>query len=166
MQEARGWSRLGQKSLAEAAMDRGFEMMGQLPRADSPRHFVYDSSKFPFYVASCYQWLGDDVKAEQYARRVIGDCAESGTTERSPMRMAETFIILGLVETHRRDVSAAVHAGSVALTFQRQTRPHLLLRVAELHKEIVAAFPGAAETRDFDEKFRAAHTEALSAGPA
>lgn len=155
MQEARGWSRLGQKSLAEAAMHRGHEMMQQLPRADDPRHFVYDPSKFPFYVASCYQWLGEDARAEEYAQRVISECAENGTTERSPMRMAEIYITLGLVETHRRDVHAAVHAGTQALTYERQTQPHLLVRIAEFHSALMNAFPDASEAHDFDEKFTA-----------
>jgi tetratricopeptide (TPR) repeat protein len=162
MQEARGWSRLGQKQKAEAAMYRGYDMLQRLPKIDYPRHFVYDSTKFPFYVASCYQWLGDDAKAEEYARTVLRECDENGTIERSPMRMAETYITLGLVQTHRGDVKAAMHSGSQALTYDRRTRPHLLIRMSEFHEAVMETFPGTSEAREFDEQFRALRDNAES----
>jgi len=46
----------------------------ELPAIDYPRHFIFDRTKFPFYVASCYQWLGDDDKAEMYAQQVLSEC--------------------------------------------------------------------------------------------
>jgi tetratricopeptide (TPR) repeat protein len=162
MQEARGWSRLGQKRMAESAMHRGYDMLQRLPKVDYPRHFVYDSTKFPFYAASCYQWLGDDAKAEEYAQQVLRECDDNGTTERSPMRMAETYITLGLVQTHHGNVEAAVHSGSQALTYDRRTQPHLLIRMAELHQAVMEKFPDASEARGFDERFRALRDRAGS----
>ncbi len=155
MQEARGWARLGNRTATESAMERGYALLQRLPAVNYPRHFVYDRTKFSFYVASCYQWLGDDEKAEEHANQVFRECTEYGTTERSPMRLAETNITLGLVHAQRRNLDGAVEYGSRALSYKRKSGPSLLIRAAELDKAIAAAFPGARETLDFNEKFRA-----------
>ena len=55
MQEARGWSRLGNQKAAMSAIDRGHDLLQRLPATNYPRHFIYDRTKFPFYVASCHQ---------------------------------------------------------------------------------------------------------------
>ena len=159
MQEARGQARLGNRKAAESAMERGYSLLQKLPPVDRPRHFVYDKTKFPFYVASCYQWLGDDVQAEIYAQQVFKECQENGTMESSPMRLAETNITLGLVYTQRRDLEAAVDSGKRALTYERKSGPSLLIRAAELDKAIVQAFPDAREAREFDEGFKAVCNE-------
>ena len=153
MQEARGWARLGQKELAERAMHRGYDMLQRLPEAEYPRLFIYDKSKFPYYVTSCYQWLGQYAKSEEYALQVIKECEENGTTERSPMRMAEIYITLGLVQVHRDNLEGAVDSGSKALAYDRQTQPHLFIRLAELHQAIGEKFPDAEAAHDFDEMF-------------
>jgi len=155
MQEARGWARLGNRKAAESAIGRGHDLLQKLSAINYPRHFVYDTTKFPFYVASCYQWLGDDVKAETYANQVLRECEQNGTTERSPMRMAEIHITLGLVHAQRGDLDAAVDSGSHALTYQRKSAPSLLIRAAELNRVVSEMFPGSRQARELDEKFRA-----------
>jgi tetratricopeptide (TPR) repeat protein len=154
MQEARGWSRLGNRSAAESAIERGHDLLQKLPAINYPRHFIYDRTKFPFYVASCYQWLGDDAKAEAFARQVLSECEQYGTTERSPMRMAETHITLGIIYARRGDLDGAVESGSHALTYERKSGPSLLIRAGELNKLIIDKFPNTRQAREFDEKFR------------
>lgn len=154
MQEARGWSRLGNRKAAESAMERGYNLLQKLPAIDYPRHFIYDRTKYPFYAASCYQWLGDDAKAEEFANQVFGECAANGTTQRSPMRLAEVNITLGLVHTQRGDLEAAVDSGSRALAYERKSGPSLLIRATELNEAINARFPDSRQAGDFDEKLR------------
>src|ERR1700676_4218395 len=51
MQEARGWARLGKRQAAESAIERAYSLLQKLPAINYPRHFIFDSTKFPFYVA-------------------------------------------------------------------------------------------------------------------
>lgn len=155
MQEARGWSRLGNRKAAESAMERGFSLLQKLPAINYPRHFIYDRTKFPFYVASCYQWLGEDAKAEEFANQVLQECEANGTTQRSPMRLAEVHITLGLIHAQRGDLEAAVESGSHALTYERKSGPSLLIRASELNSTITEKFPATRQAHDFDEKLRA-----------
>lgn len=159
MQEARGWAKLGNREAFELAIERAHNLLQRLPAVDYPRHFVWDSTKFPFYVASCYQWLGEYDKAEEYATQVLTECEANGTTARSPMRLAEVYIILGLVHAHRGEVEAAVNSGMRALTYERKSGPSLLIRAAELNAAIAERFPGAPDAVQFDEKLRSIFDE-------
>lgn len=159
MQEARGWARLGDRPAAEKAIERGYSLLQKLPTATYPRHFVYDRTKFPFYVASCYQWLGDDVKAEEYAHQVFEECEQNGTTLRSPMRMADTHITLGLVHAKRGDLDQAVNSGDHALTYERKSGPSLILRATELDKAIRRRFPNESLGVEFHEKVKTCRQE-------
>ncbi|HEY6313256.1 MAG TPA: tetratricopeptide repeat protein [Streptosporangiaceae bacterium] len=143
MQEARGWAKLGNREAFELAIERAHDLLQKLPAIYYPRHFVWDSTKFPFYVATCYQWLGEYDKAEEYAMQVLKECEANGTTARSPMRLAEVYIILGLVHAHRGDLEAAVNSGLRALTYERKSGPSLFIRAAELNATMAERFPGA-----------------------
>jgi tetratricopeptide (TPR) repeat protein len=154
MQEARGWAKLGNRDAFELAMERAQNLLQKLPTVHYPRHFVWDSTKFPFYIAACYQWLGEYDKAEEYATQVLRECETNGTTARSPMRLAEVHIILGLVHAHRGDLDAAVNSGLRALTYERKSGPSLLIRAAELNAAIAERFPNAPRAAEFDEKLR------------
>jgi tetratricopeptide (TPR) repeat protein len=159
MQEARGWSRLGNRKAAELAIERGHSLLQKLPAVNYPRHFVYDRTKFPFYVASCYQWLGDDAKAEEFANQVIRECEENGTAHRSPMRLADVHLTLGIIRAKRGDLSGAVESGSLALAYDRKSGPSLLIRAHELNATIKEMFPGARQACEFDERLRAISAE-------
>jgi tetratricopeptide (TPR) repeat protein len=159
MQEARGWAKLGNRNAAESAMERGYNLLQKLPPVDYPRHFIYDRSKYPFYAASCYQWLGEDSKAEKFVNEVIRDCETNGTTVRSPMRLAEVHITHGLIHAQRGDLEAAVDSGTHALTYERKSGPSLLIRATELGKAITARFPDAPVAAEFDERLRSVFEE-------
>jgi tetratricopeptide (TPR) repeat protein len=159
MQEARGWAKLGNRKAAESAMERGYNLLQKLPPIDYPRHFIYDHSKYPFYAASCYQWLGEHSRAEEFANEVIHDCEANGTTVRSPMRLAEVHITLGLIHAQRGDLEAAVGSGIHALTYERKSGPSLLIRATELGKAIAQRFPSAPLATEFDERLRSVFDE-------
>jgi hypothetical protein len=159
MQEARGWAKLGNRKAAELAMERGYNLLQKLPSVDYPRHFVYDRTKFPFYAASCYQWLGEEDKAEESATEVLRDCDTNGTSPRSPMRLAEVRITLGLIHAGRGDLEAAVDSGTRALAYERKSGPSLLIRAAELGDAIAEKFPGAPLAAEFDERLRSVFEE-------
>jgi tetratricopeptide (TPR) repeat protein len=154
LQEARGWSRLGNKKAAESAMERGYDLLQRLPAIHYPRHFIYDRTKFPFYVASCHQWLGNYERAEELAHQVIGECKTNGTAERSPMRLADVNITLGLVYAHRGELDAALQSGFDALGYERKSGPSLLIRAAELNNAIIKNFPKVSRASKFDEKLK------------
>jgi tetratricopeptide (TPR) repeat protein len=155
MQEARGWARLGNRKAAESAIERGRELLEKLPTVEYPRHFVFDQSKFPFYVASCYQWLGEDSLAEKYALQVLSECEKYGTTVRSPMRLADTLITLGIIYARRGDLDGALESGSRALAYDRKSGPSLIIRASELNRIMSDKFPQSRQAREFNEKFRA-----------
>jgi tetratricopeptide (TPR) repeat protein len=159
MQEARGWAKLGNHTAAESAIDRGHSLLLRLPATHYPRHFIYDRTKFPFYVASCYQWLGDYDKAETFALQVIQECEVNGTTERSPMRLADTHITLGLTHLHRGELDAALDSGFRALAYERKSGPSLLIRAAELNSALSEKYPCDRRTKEFDEKLRELYNE-------
>ncbi len=71
------------------------------------------------------------------------------------MRLAEVHITLGLIQTQRGDLEAAVESGSHALTYERKSGPSLLIRAAELNRAISEKFPDACRSDEFDEKLRA-----------
>jgi hypothetical protein len=51
-----------------ASLDHGTKLLEQLPRQDHPEnHFVFDHTKWIFYAATCYTWLGGDEPAEEHA---------------------------------------------------------------------------------------------------
>jgi tetratricopeptide (TPR) repeat protein len=159
MQEARGWAKLGNRKAAESAIDRGHDLLLRLPAIHYPRHFIYDRTKFPFYVASCYQWLGDYDKAETFAHQVIQECEVNGTTARSPMRLADTHITLSLIHLHRQELDAALESGFKALTYERKSGPSILIRAAELNGALAEKYPRDRRTKEFDEKLRELYDE-------
>jgi hypothetical protein len=159
MQEARGWAKLGNRTAAESAMERGYSLLQKLPPIDYPRHFIYDRSKYPFYAASCYQWLGENTKAEKFAHDVIRHCEVNGTAVRSPMRLADVHITLGLIHAQRNDAEAAVDSGTHALAYDRKSGPSLLIRATELGKAITQRFPNTPLAAEFDERLRSVFEE-------
>lgn len=77
VQEAKAWSRLGNRREAEDAMRRGATILAKLPVPAHPEHhFVFDASKLSFYAATCYTWLSEADRAEEHARQVVAQCLE------------------------------------------------------------------------------------------
>ena len=61
LQQARGQARLGLRREVHASLNPGAKLLEQVPKPEHPEiHFVFDHTKWIFYAATCYTWLGDD----------------------------------------------------------------------------------------------------------
>jgi tetratricopeptide (TPR) repeat protein len=163
VQEAKGWSRLGNREEAEQAMRRGATALARLPVPSHPEHhFVFDASKLSFYAATVYAWLGESDRAVEHGTEVVAQCLALPDTVRWPIRLAETRVDLGLVAVQRDQLDEACHLGTLALASQRKAGS-TLGRVAELDQALMRRYPDASEARDFHERYLAAK-ESLQQG--
>ncbi len=113
-QEAKAWSRIGDRRQAEVALDRGRRLLDALPYPDNlDHHFVVDPTKFDFYAMDCYRMLAEDKLAETLADEVIRSSTDFDGTERAPMRTAEARITLGVIAARQGDVEGPFITASV-----------------------------------------------------
>jgi hypothetical protein len=119
VQEARVWSRLGNRREAEDALRRGGAALARLPVASHPQHhFTFDPSKLSklsFYAATCYALLGVTDQAEEHARDVIAQAVNGDGIVRWPTRLAVARVDLGLIAAKRGQLDEAAHFGIEAL---------------------------------------------------
>jgi len=163
VQEAKGWSRLGNRQEAEQAMRRGATALARLPVPSHPEHhFVFDASKLSFYAATIYAWLEEADRAEEHANQVVTQCLAVPGTSRWPVRLAETRVDLGLIAVQRGQVDEAYHLGTLALASQRKAGS-TIARVAELDQALLLKYPDTSEARDLHERYLAEH-EAVQRG--
>jgi tetratricopeptide (TPR) repeat protein len=156
VQEAKGWSRLGDARRAEEAMRTAGTVLSRLPRPEHPEHhFVFDASKLSFYAATCYTWLGDGEHAREHATQVISQCLEVPGQVRWPVRLAETRVDLGLVAAGEGRIDEACELGRQALASQRKSGS-TLGRVTELDALLMRGHPGVGEVVDLHEQLEAA----------
>jgi hypothetical protein len=154
LQEAKGWAKLGDRRQAEDALQRGWSVLNRLPRADQPEHhFVFDPSKYPFYAAPIFEWLGEHARAEEYCQEVFAHCVRADGTTPWPMRLAETENVMGLVELHRGDLGTAIAYGHRALGYERRSSPSLLGGTADLVAAIQRRHPHEAAGQEFRDRF-------------
>jgi len=158
VQKAKAYARRGQLSEAERALEEGNNALAKMPRPDHPEHhFVFDPTKFTFYAATCYQWLGQDDKAQEMTEQVFADCQPETGPPRWPMRMAEAHIGLGVLAAKRDDLERAVNHGITALRTERLSGPSHLDRARDLDAALQARFPtepAAQEFHDLVEQLR------------
>jgi hypothetical protein len=133
-QEAKGWARLGDRRQTEVALDRGRKLLEGMPYPENlDHHFVVDPAKFDFYAMDCYRLLGEDRSAENLAHEVIRAGTDFDGSERSPMRMAEARITLGVVAARQGDlVEVQLLEEAPALLFVLNRLPHGLPRASAL----------------------------------
>ena len=156
VQEAKGWSRLGDAKRADEALRTAGTVLSRLPRPEHPEHhFVFDASKLSFYAATCYTWLGDGQHARDQAEQVIHQCLEIPGQVRWPIRLAETRVDLGLVAAGEGEIDEACELGRQALASERKSGS-TLGRVAELDAVLMRGHPDVAEVVDLHEQFQAA----------
>lgn len=152
-QEAKAWARLGDRRQMEVALDRGRRVLETLPYPDNlDNHFVVDPGKYDFYVMDCYRLAGMDTLAGAYADEVIRASTTPSGVERSPMRIAEARLTLGVVAAREGELDQAVSHGHDALQGDRKSLPSLLMVSGELGGEIGQRYPTAPTAREyFDE---------------
>jgi transcriptional regulator with XRE-family HTH domain len=154
LQEAKGWSRLGDRKQTDQALTRGASLLAQLPIPEHrENHFVFDRTKYMFYAATCYVTLGDDARAEDHAQEVIAQHVRPDGTSNAPMRTAQTRIDLGIVAARRGDLDQAVAYGESAFEFERQSMSDLVSRSADLDRILRERYRGEQLTREFHERY-------------
>ncbi|MGY0463508.1 XRE family transcriptional regulator [Kitasatospora sp. cg17-2] len=149
-QEAKAWARLGDRRQAEVALDRGRRLLEGLPYPDNlDNHFVVDPAKYDFYAMDCYRLLGENRLARTLAEEVIRASTDYDGTERSPMRIAEARLTLGVVAAREGDLEGAVNYGEWALRGERQSLPSILAVSRELASVVSKQYAEAPETRSY-----------------
>jgi tetratricopeptide (TPR) repeat protein len=154
LQEARGRARLGQRREVRASLDRGTKLLEQLPRPEHPEHhFVFDHTKWIFYAATCYTWLGDDEPAEEHAREIIAYHTNPDGSSNAPMRTANAHIDLGIVLARHGELDEAVDHGLQAFQFERKTEASLLSHAADLDHDLEQLYPRERLAEPFHDQY-------------
>ena len=155
LQQARGQARLSQRRDVHASLDHGARLLEQLPKPEHPEnHFVFDHTKWIFYAATCYTWLGDDEPAEEHARELIAYHARPDGSSNAPMRTAMSHIDLGLIRARHGDLDQAVHHGLTAFSYDRKTEASLLSHAADLDQLLSDRYPDERLTDEFHQRYR------------
>jgi hypothetical protein len=104
---------------------------------------VFDHTKWIFYAATCYTWLGDDEPAEEHARELIADHTRPDGSSNAPMRTAMSHIDLGLIRARHGDLDEAVHHGLTAFSYDRKTEASLLSHATDLDQLLSDRYPAS-----------------------
>jgi transcriptional regulator with XRE-family HTH domain len=155
LQQARGQARLGQRREVHASLDRGARLLEQVPKPEHPEnHFVFDHTKWIFYAATCYTWLGDDEPAEEHARELIAYHTRPDGSTNAPMRTAISHVDLGIIHARHGDLEQAVDHGLTALGYERKTEASLLSHAADLDQLLDDRYPHERLGEDFHQRYR------------
>ncbi len=154
-QKAKAYARMGNKRMLEKALDDGYVLLDKLPRPEYPEHhFAIDPDKWDFYAMDAYRLSGDDYKASRHAVEVIKLGTRADGSEKSPMRMAEARLTLGVGAARSGELEEAVSIGSRALRAERRSLPSLLMVGRELQGELDQRYPRETATRVFKDGLR------------
>ena len=159
LQQARGQARLGLRREVHANLDHGAKLLEQVPKPEHPEnHFVFDHTKWIFYAATCYTWLGDDEPAEEHARELIAYHTRPDGSTNAPMRTAISHIDLGIIRARHGDLDQAVDHGLTALGYERKTEASLLSHAADLDQLLGDRYPDERFADDFHQRYGEART--------
>lgn len=149
-QEAKAWARMGRTVEMQRALDRGRDVLEALPYPeDIDNHFVVDPAKYDFYVMDCYRHVGDDRLAQTLAEDVIRAGTDFNGHERSPMRIAEARITLGVAAARSGDLDQAIAYGRRALAGDRKSLPSLAMVSQDLAQVLNDQYSAEPEARDY-----------------
>ena len=149
-QQAKAWARLGDRTQTEVALDKGRLLLERLPYPESIEdHFVVDPAKYDFYRMDALRKVGEDRLAEQLAQEVIRAGTDFDGTERSPMRIAEARVTLGVVAAREGDLDTALAFGEKALSGDRRSLPSLAMVSADLGHVLNSRYAHASEAQAF-----------------
>jgi tetratricopeptide (TPR) repeat protein len=155
-QEAKAWSRIGDRRQAEVALDGGRRLLEVMPYPQNlAHHFVVDPTKFDFYAMDCYRQLAEDKMAGHLADEVIKASTDFDGTERAPMRTAEARLTLGVISARQGDLERAVHYGERALAGGRKSLPTLAMVGRDLTRVLKECYPAEQATEDYLDQLRA-----------
>ncbi|NUS52486.1 MAG: XRE family transcriptional regulator, partial [Nocardioidaceae bacterium] len=115
-QRVKAWARLHNRRQVEIALDEGRTLLESLPRPSNPdHHFQIDPAKWHFYAMDAYRNVGEDAIATTYADEVLRLGTAANGQQRSPMRIAEAQVTLGVAAARAGDLNGAVEYGHKAL---------------------------------------------------
>ena len=155
----RGQARLGDRRGVRASLDHGAKLLEQLPPPEHPEnHFVFDHTKWIFYAATCYTWLGDDEPAEEHARELIAYHAQPDGSSNAPMRTAMAHIDLGIIRAATATWTKPSHHGVIAFSYDRKTEASLLFHAADLDQLLGDRYPDEHLADDFHQRCHDART--------
>jgi tetratricopeptide (TPR) repeat protein len=153
LQAAKGWARLGDRREAHGALKHGLSLLDKLPQsAHREHHFVFDTSKYEFYAAPIYEWLGEHERAEEHCDEVFAQCARRDGTTAWPMRLADTQNTMALVQLHRGDLGGAIDYGNRALDHDRKCIPSLLSSTRDIVVLLEREHPNEPAVHGFRER--------------
>lgn len=159
-QEAKAWARIGDRRQVEVALDTGRKVLESMPYPENlDNHFVVDPSKFDFYAMDCYRILGEDRLATTLAEEVIRAGTDFDGTERSPMRIAEARLTLGVAAAREGELEEAILHGELAVRGERKSLPSLLMVSRELASLIANRYGTEPQAVEYLE-----HLDAISRG--
>lgn len=154
-QRAKALARVGDRRGVEVALDQGRQLLEGMPYPANPdHHFVIDPTKFDFYAMDCYRKLGEDSLAETYASEIIQTHTDPDGTERSPMRIAEARITLGVVAARSGDLDDALAYGNRALSGGRKSLPSLAMVSGELASAVSDRAPANTDVGEYLARLR------------
>ncbi|WNI34410.1 XRE family transcriptional regulator [Streptomyces sp. ITFR-6] len=150
-QKAKAWARLGDRSQTEVALDKGRQILELQPYPENiENHFVVDPAKYDFYRMDALRQVGGDLRlAGQLANEVIRSGTDFDGTERSPMRIAEARVTLGVVAAREGDLDTALAYGERALAGERKSLPSLAMVASDLGRALQTNHGDSSDAQEF-----------------
>ncbi|MEV5672810.1 XRE family transcriptional regulator [Streptomyces sp. NPDC052503] len=150
-QKAKAWARLGDRSQTEVALDKGRQILELQPYPENiENHFVVDPAKYDFYRMDALRQVGGDLRlAGQLANEVIRSGTDFDGTERSPMRIAEARVTLGVVAAREGDLDTALAYGERALAGERKSLPSLAMVASDLGRALQTNYGNSSDAQEF-----------------
>ncbi|MFI5905426.1 XRE family transcriptional regulator [Streptomyces cyaneofuscatus] len=150
-QKAKAWARLGDRSQTEVALDKGRQILELQPYPESiENHFVVDPAKYDFYRMDALRQTGGDLRlAGQLANEVIRSGTDFDGAERSPMRIAEARVTLGVVAAREGDLDTALAYGERALAGERRSLPSLAMVASDLGRVLQTNYGNSSDAQEF-----------------
>ncbi|MFY1616981.1 helix-turn-helix domain-containing protein [Micromonospora sp. WMMD736] len=165
-QEAKALGRLADIAGVHRALDRGRELLDELPIAERPDdHFQVDRAKWSFYAMDAYRLAEDDARARRYAVEVIETATAPDGVHRSPMRVAEAQLTLAATAARSGDLELAVQTGLAAFTAGRRSLPSLLLIAGEVDAELHRRYPREPATAEFGDALHVLRETVIGGNP-
>lgn len=149
-QEAKAWARMGKRDEMLSTLERGRRVLDSLPYPENiDNHFVVDPAKFDFYAMDCYRHLGEDRLARELAEEVIRVGTDFNGRKKSPMRIAEAQITLGVAAAREGDLEQALARGRRALSGDRKSLPSLAMVSKDLASVLKERYEDEPEAREY-----------------
>ena len=118
---------------------------------------MFDHTKWIFYAADCYTWLGDDEPAQEHAREIVAYHTRSDGSSNASMRSANSHMDLAVIHARHGDLDETVHHGLAVFGYDRKIEASLLSRAADLDRILSQRYPRERLADDFHERYLGAH---------